>query len=106
MRTLLEAPIQHRGELLGNLYLSEKDGGELFTSTDAQIVAMFAAQAGIAIHNATLFEREQRARIDAKTVQLAEQRVPTSAPIRSAPDISALSARDKIAYALTRQDNQ
>ena len=36
---------------------------------------------------------------------LAEQRVPTGAPIRSAPDVSALSARDKIAYALTRQDN-
>ena len=38
--------------------------------------------------------------------QLAEQRVPTGAPIRSAPDLSALSARDKIAYALTRQDGQ
>ena len=38
--------------------------------------------------------------------QLAEQRVPTGAPIRSAPDVSALSARDKIAYALTRQDGQ
>lgn len=37
---------------------------------------------------------------------LAEQRVPTGAPIRSAPDVSALSARDKTAYALTRQDGQ
>ena len=38
--------------------------------------------------------------------QLAEQRVPTGAPIRSAPDVSALAARDKLAYALTRQDGQ
>ena len=38
--------------------------------------------------------------------QLAEQREPTGAPIRSAPDVSALSARDKIAYALTRQDGR
>ena len=38
--------------------------------------------------------------------QLAEQRVPAGAPIRSAPDVSALSSREKIAYALTRQDNQ
>ena len=41
-----------------------------------------------------------------REAQLAEQRVPTGAPIRSAPDVSALSARDKIAYALTRQDGQ
>lgn len=43
-----------------------------------------------------------RSRIEA---QIAEQRVPTGAPIRSAPDISSLSAQEKIAYALS-QDNR
>ena len=36
--------------------------------------------------------------------QLAEQRVPTGAPIRSAPDLSNLSPQEKIAYALTQQE--
>ena len=38
--------------------------------------------------------------------QLAEQRVPTGAPIRSAPDLSALSPQEKIAYALARQETR
>ncbi len=42
-----------------------------------------------------------RSRIEA---QIAEQRVPTGAPIRSAPDISGLSAQEKIAYALSQQE--
>ena len=36
--------------------------------------------------------------------QLAEQRVPTGAPIRSAPDLSSLSAQEKIAYALAQRE--
>ena len=42
-----------------------------------------------------------RSRIEA---QIAEQRVPTGAPIRSAPDVSGLSAQEKIAYALAQQE--
>ena len=38
--------------------------------------------------------------------QLAEQRVPTGAPIRSAQDLSALSPTEKIAHALARQERQ
>ena len=37
--------------------------------------------------------------------QLAEQRVPTGAPIRSAPDLSGLSPQEKIAYALAQQEH-
>ena len=36
--------------------------------------------------------------------QLAEQRVPTGAPIRSAQDLSALSPTEKIAHGLARQE--
>ena len=36
--------------------------------------------------------------------QLAEQRVPTGAPIRSAQDLSSLSPQEKIAYALSQQE--
>ncbi len=49
---------------------------------------------------ATQMVERIRSRIEA---QIAEQRVPTGAPIRSAPDISGLSAQEKIAYALSQQ---
>ena len=38
--------------------------------------------------------------------QLAEQRVPTGAPIRSAPDLSGMSAQEKIAYALSQREGR
>ena len=38
--------------------------------------------------------------------QLAEQRVPTGAPIRSAQDLSALSPTEKIAHGLAHQERQ
>ena len=38
--------------------------------------------------------------------QLAEQSVPTGAPIRLAPDLSALSPQEKIAHALAQQERQ
>ena len=36
--------------------------------------------------------------------QVAEQRVPTGAPIRTAADLSGLSAQEKIAYALAQRE--
>lgn len=39
-------------------------------------------------------------RLEAK---LATERIPVGAPVRAAPDVSALSPREKIALALTRQ---
>lgn len=35
--------------------------------------------------------------------QRAQERIPAGAPVRMAPDLSGLSPRDKIAYALGRQ---
>ena len=33
MKTFLGAPVRHRGERLGNIYLTEKEGGQEFTPT-------------------------------------------------------------------------
>ena len=54
MHTLLAVPIQCRSPFLGNLYLSEKESGELFTEHDEKTLERFAVQAGIAIDNAHL----------------------------------------------------
>ena len=56
MRTFLGVPIHLRGVAYGNLYLTEKDGGEDFTEEDEELVALLASQAAVAIENARLYE--------------------------------------------------
>jgi signal transduction histidine kinase len=54
MTTFLGVPIYVRGEVFGNLYLTEKEGGEAFTDVDEELAMALAAAAAIAIDNARL----------------------------------------------------
>ena len=54
MHTFLGVPILLRGVAYGNLYLTEKEGGD-FTEEDQEVV-LLAAQAAVAIENARLYE--------------------------------------------------
>lgn len=54
MRTLLAVPVNCKSPFLGNIYLSEKHNGSLFTLDDEQTLERFAVQAGLAIDNAHL----------------------------------------------------
>jgi signal transduction histidine kinase len=56
MDTFLGVPIIIRGEAWGNLYLTEKDGGEPFTEADEESATVLAEWAAIAIGNARLYE--------------------------------------------------
>jgi len=56
MRTFLGVPILVRGEAWGNLYLTEKAGGEPFSELDEEAVVVLADWAAIAIHNARLYQ--------------------------------------------------
>ncbi len=60
MRSFVGTPILLRGETLGNLYLTEKQGAEEFTQDDVEALATLAAQAAIAIENARLYEQVER----------------------------------------------
>jgi signal transduction histidine kinase len=60
MRSFLGVPIRVQGEIFGNLYLSEKRGGGPFTDDDLSMVRVLAAEAGIAIGNARLYEAAQQ----------------------------------------------
>lgn len=57
MRSFLGTPILYRGESLGNLYLTEKQDAEEFSTDDEEAVRTLAAQAAIAIENARLYEQ-------------------------------------------------
>ncbi|MBM7167271.1 GAF domain-containing protein [Streptomyces sp. G44] len=56
MRTFLGVPIRVQGKIFGNLYLTEKRGGAEFNDHDVHMVRVLAAEAGIAIGNARLYE--------------------------------------------------
>ena len=64
MKTFLGMPIRYRDEYVGNIYLTEKDGGAEFTNEDQEVLVMFASQAGAAISNARRYQEEHRARAD------------------------------------------
>jgi signal transduction histidine kinase len=57
MRSFLGAPILYKGRPLGQLYLTEKEGGAEFTEADEEVIMLFANQAAVAIENARLYER-------------------------------------------------
>ena len=64
MKTFLGTPVLLLGERLGNIYLTEKEGGREFTLEDEETLVMFASQAGMAIVNARRYSDEHRARAD------------------------------------------
>jgi signal transduction histidine kinase len=59
MHSFLGVPIQSKGEVFGNLYLTDREGGP-FSAEDEELVLALAATAGIAIENARLYEDSQR----------------------------------------------
>ncbi len=60
MRSFLGVPVRTRDQVFGNLYLTEKEGGEDFTEQDEHIVVALAAAAGVAVENARLRDDARR----------------------------------------------
>ena len=60
MRTFLGVPVRVRGQVYGNLYLTDKAAGQSFTEDDEDLIQALAAAAGIAIDNARLFEQARQ----------------------------------------------
>ncbi|SNS57001.1 GAF domain-containing sensor histidine kinase [Rhodococcoides kyotonense] len=56
MTSFLGVPIRIRGEVFGNLYLTEKNGDREFTDDDEAVVQALASAAGTAIENARLYD--------------------------------------------------
>lgn len=57
MTSFLGVPIKVRGEVFGNLYLTDKRSGGPFTETDEELVVGLASAAAMAIENARLHAR-------------------------------------------------
>ena len=62
----LAAPVRHRGEGVGAIYVGEKE--REFTPEDEETLVMFASQAALVIANARRHREEQRARAGLETL--------------------------------------
>ena len=69
MRSFLGVPIISKGKVLGNLYLTEKEGDEEFNEEDQTLAMTLATQAAIALENAGLYEELQRSYQELKRSQ-------------------------------------
>lgn len=60
MASLMGVPIKFKGEILGDLYLTDKMDSTLFSEQDQLLLEMFASQAAIAIKNAQHYRQSQQ----------------------------------------------
>jgi len=75
VRSFLAAPVISRsGEVTGGMFFGHRQAG-VFTAADERLVSGIAAQAGIAIENARLYEAEHQARASAEAAAERAQRL-------------------------------
>jgi signal transduction histidine kinase len=74
MTSFLGVPIMGRKGPIGNLYLTDKLRAKRFTAEDETIATLLAAQAAVALENASLHEGSQRLIQEVKAMQVARDR--------------------------------
>jgi two-component system, NarL family, sensor histidine kinase DevS len=109
MRGFLGVPVRVRGEVFGNLYLTEKRDGGQFSADDEAVVSALGAAAGVAIENARLYDDSQRQQRWLRasgevTTQLLSGTEPESVLAALARQARELSIADLAAVALPDHD--
>lgn len=105
MRTFLGAPVQVRGKVFGNLYLTDKRNGLPFDADDEVVLQSLAAAAGVAIDNARLYDasrhRERRLSASADMTRALLSGVPPEEILRSLADtVRQMTGTDLVTLAL------
>lgn len=73
MHTLLGVPIVCRGDMRGNLYVTDKEDGLEFTGDDEESLVRFATSAAIAIDSAVLHQRLRSLAVAEERVRIARE---------------------------------
>ncbi|GAA3879552.1 GAF domain-containing sensor histidine kinase [Saccharothrix violaceirubra] len=89
----LGVPVHVRGEVFGNLYLTDKEDGADFTRADQEVVTAIAAAAGIAIENARLYEQSRQREVWLRASNEVTNALLTGTPDRDALRLVAVRAR-------------
>ncbi|WP_442576477.1 sensor histidine kinase [Microbacterium sp. F51-2R] len=109
MDSFLGVPVRIRGEVFGNLYLTNRRNGD-FTEEDEQLLSALAATAGFAIDNARLFaDAEAREKWATAAAELASAIV--SNPTDTVLDLLAgrlqdVAAAEHVAVLVTTPDER
>jgi signal transduction histidine kinase len=74
MTSLLGARIIGRGTVFGNIYLTDKQGAEMFDEEDERVLVVLATQAAIAVENARLYDETERKGRELQRLQVLEER--------------------------------
>ena len=69
MKSFLGVPVISKGKVLGNLYVTEKQGAQEFGKEDETLAMTLATQAAIALENANLYEELRRSYDELKQSQ-------------------------------------
>ncbi len=91
MHTFLGVPIRIDGLPFGNLYLTEKQGGEPFTAEDEQAAVMLADFAGLAIDHARRYAGSEAQRQDLeRTVAALDATIQIARALGGQTDLQAI----------------
>jgi signal transduction histidine kinase len=74
MRSFAGAPVSALGRVFGNLYLTDKQGADVFDDDDLAALEVLATQAGVAIENARLYSEMQRVQQELRRLEVLEER--------------------------------
>lgn len=68
MTSLLGVPVSLNGQIVGDLYLTDKIGADEFSDIDEWWVILFARQAAVAVQNANLYQKMREAQQRSQTL--------------------------------------
>ncbi len=106
MTSFLGVPLHFKGRLLGNLYLTDKQGAPEFSESDSAIVELFAAVAAVAIENARLHEQVQHLAIEEERQRIAREMHDGLAQILAYVNVKAGAARRLLSLGRAEQAAQ
>jgi signal transduction histidine kinase len=94
MTSFLGVPIRVRDTVFGNLYLTDKRSGEVFTDVDEELALGLASAAAVAIENARLFEQVRRREATMAAMQEVASTLLAGAGVAESLQLVASRARE------------
>lgn len=106
MRSLLAVPVTCKSPFLGNIYLSEKLDGSLFTADDEETLERFAVQASIAIDNAHLHAQAEEIATARERLRIAHEMHDGIAQVLGYVNTKVQAAKQYFRLGKTEEGNQ